>query len=88
MRSPLFLLLIRFAFASPLFSGREGPNFHSTNERLVPESPEFWYKIVISMALVLAGGVFAGYVSLAIHGEEEKEINIGSIKVDSWPYGA
>jgi len=40
------------------------------------------------MALVLAGGVFAGYVSLAIHGEEEKEINIGSIKVDSWPYGA
>ena len=27
-----------------------------------PGSPEFWYKLVISIGLVLAGGVFAGYV--------------------------
>jgi len=75
MRSPLFLLLIRFAFASPLFSGREGPNFHSTNERLVPESPEFWYKIVISMALVLAGGVFAG-LTLGLMGLDELHLRV------------
>lgn len=24
-------------------------------------SPEFWYKVLLSIALVLAGGVFAGY---------------------------
>lgn len=27
-----------------------------------PGSPEFWYKVIISIVLVLAGGVFAGCV--------------------------
>lgn len=30
-------------------------------------SPEFWWKLVISMILVLGGGVFAGYVLHALH---------------------
>ena len=27
-------------------------------------SPEFWYKLVVSIGLVLAGGVFAGYTPI------------------------
>jgi metal transporter CNNM len=30
-------------------------------------SPEFWWKLVISMFLVLGGGVFAGYVLHVLH---------------------
>lgn len=29
-----------------------------------PGSPEFWYKLVVAIILVLAGGVFAGYVAM------------------------
>ena len=29
-------------------------------------SPAFWYKLILSVALVLAGGVFAGYVQQCI----------------------
>lgn len=29
-------------------------------------SPKFWWKLVISMLLVLGGGVFAGYVYILL----------------------
>lgn len=29
-----------------------------------PGSPEFWYKLIVAIILVLAGGVFAGYVAV------------------------
>lgn len=55
------MFLLRTALASP---------FALTNTTHVPTggkeapkgSPEFWWKLTISMGLVLAGGVFAGYV--------------------------
>jgi len=31
-----------------------------------PGSPEFWWKIGLSALLVVAGGVFAGYVTLSL----------------------
>jgi hypothetical protein len=37
---------------------------HATEEPLW--SPEFWWKLGISMCLVLAGGVFAGYVFMIL----------------------
>lgn len=35
---------------------------HDFDEAVRDTSPEFWYYISISAFLVLAGGVFAGYV--------------------------
>jgi metal transporter CNNM len=60
------LLMSRLALASPIFrvTDRDGPTFDSTYKLPIPGSKEFWYKIIISMALVLAGGVFSGYVRL------------------------
>lgn len=29
-----------------------------------PGSPEFWYKLIVAIILVLAGGVFAGYAAI------------------------
>ena len=45
--------------ASPFFGTIVTP-------RHVPDrwSPEFWYRILVSVVLVLAGGVFAGYVGV------------------------
>ena len=60
MKYPLLLVLIRTVFAVP-FRTRysDGTSHHHPTE---PGSPEFWEKLIISAALVLAGGVFAGYV--------------------------
>lgn len=59
MRNYSVLLLVRAVFATPLFTMAKG-------HREVPErgSSEFWYRLAISAALVLAGGVFAGCVFL------------------------
>ena len=35
---------------------------HSEGPSDEPGSPEFWWKIGLSALLVIAGGVFAGYV--------------------------
>lgn len=61
MRSSILLLLARSAFALPFFGRNKLQAFGHDN---LPErwSPEFWYKVSISALLVLAGGVFAGYV--------------------------
>ena len=62
MRYPTVLLLIvKATIASPFFGTIVTP-------RHVPDrwSPEFWYRILVSVVLVLAGGVFAGYVVLVV----------------------
>ncbi|KAG6865600.1 hypothetical protein C0991_001024 [Blastosporella zonata] len=40
-----------------------------------PGSPEFWYKIIVSGALVLAGGVFAG-LTLGLMGLDELHLRV------------
>jgi len=56
---PAILFLIRTALASP-YLGRVRSQVG--DDEAEPGSPEFWSKLLISTALVLAGGVFAGYV--------------------------
>lgn len=61
---PIFLFLAQAALASP-FSGTLGePAFelYTAKEHPEPGSTQFWWKLIISMVLVLAGGVFAGCV--------------------------
>lgn len=61
LRSSTILFLLHKALASPFVFTNSG---HAPTEKPgVPrDSPEFWYKLFICMGLVLAGGVFAGYV--------------------------
>jgi len=62
MKYPLLLFLVRNVFASP-FRTRYSDGTSHRPPAVEPGSPEFWEKLIISAALVLAGGVFAGYVS-------------------------
>ena len=57
------LFLTRTAFASPYFIFRNTLRDEGSAE---PGLSEFWTKLVISIGLVLAGGVFAGYVRLLL----------------------
>ncbi|KAJ6570875.1 hypothetical protein DFH09DRAFT_1153268 [Mycena vulgaris] len=80
MRYPAFLLLVRCALASPLFSGLKqqlsiqmvAKKVHEHPERW---SPEFWEKIGMSMVLVLLGGVFAG-LTLGLMGLDELHLRV------------
>lgn len=54
---PTLVSLLRIARASPVFSLR------GNNGGAHPGSPDFWTKLIISIGLVLAGGVFAGSVA-------------------------
>lgn len=64
MRYPIVLLLSRLAFASPFKQIiATAKSRHNVPE---PGSPEFYYKLIISAGLVLAGGVFAGYLALPL----------------------
>ncbi|KAJ7676547.1 hypothetical protein DFH06DRAFT_1168454 [Mycena polygramma] len=76
-----FLLLARYAFASPLLSGfkeqlqlgiQTAKKTHTHPERW---SPEFWEKIGMSMVLVLLGGVFAG-LTLGLMGLDELHLRV------------
>lgn len=49
----LFFVLSRAAHGSPIFAAAE-------DERPAIGSSQFWWKIVVSMGLVLLGGAFAG----------------------------
>lgn len=57
--SPLILLLLRYARASPFMFTSVATREHAPKGEPVG-SPEFWWKMAISAALVLGGGVFAG----------------------------
>ena len=59
----LAVLLVRATLASPYLRPRPRPFATATgNGGTEKGSPEFWYHLAISVVLVLAGGVFAGYV--------------------------
>ncbi|KXN92794.1 hypothetical protein AN958_04721 [Leucoagaricus sp. SymC.cos] len=74
------MFLLRTALASP---------FALVNTRNVPVeppeaprgSPEFWFKLMISMGLVLAGGVFAG-LTLGLMGLDELHLRVLSASSD------
>lgn len=51
------LLAFTLAHASPALSVNELP---TNEEGEPPGSSSFWYKLIISIGLVLLGGVFAG----------------------------
>lgn len=52
------LSVLRAVVAHPLFSAAETPAFNGDDEPMDAET--FSYKLIISIGLVLAGGVFAG----------------------------
>ena len=60
MRSnlPTLIFLLRTTFASPYFRN----NAPIEELPAEPGSSEFWTKLLVSVGLVLAGGVFAGFV--------------------------
>lgn len=64
-RSPLkslpLLLHISLAHAVPYLTATVGAGTEKEKGE-APGSPEFWWKLIISVVLVLTGGVFAGYV--------------------------
>ena len=66
MLLPVLLSLLAPANAFPtlhsLFTTTTIPETEEPGEE--PGSPEFWYKLIVSVGLVLAGGVFAGSVLL------------------------
>ena len=58
------LTLVNAVYSTPLlddFLSKEVPG-PDGKDGLPPGSSEFWWKMVMSAALVLAGGLFAGYV--------------------------
>ena len=62
LRSSTIMFLLRTVLASPF---RRAMQHHSPDIPSTPEgSPEFWLKLMISMCLVLAGGVFAGWICI------------------------
>ena len=58
----LSILLVRVTIASPYLRPFSSTVTTTGNGGTDRGSPEFWYHLTISMALVLAGGVFAGCV--------------------------
>ncbi|PSS37385.1 hypothetical protein PHLCEN_2v769 [Hermanssonia centrifuga] len=79
MRSITALSLISRAYASPFIKaylketkGKEG---------LPPDTPDFWWHIVLSIGLVLAGGVFAG-LTLGLMGLDELHLRVLSTSSD------
>ncbi|KAF8916718.1 hypothetical protein CPB85DRAFT_1432030 [Mucidula mucida] len=74
MRYSIFLLLSKSltALARPYFSQNA---FAPEEPEAKPGSAEFWYKIVVSGVLVLAGGVFAG-LTLGLMGLDEMHLRV------------
>ncbi|KZT24395.1 DUF21-domain-containing protein [Neolentinus lepideus HHB14362 ss-1] len=69
MLATFFISLLEIVVASPL--GPDGEEEHHAPTG----SPAFWYKLMISIALVLAGGVFAG-LTLGLMGLDELHLRV------------
>ncbi|KJA20892.1 hypothetical protein HYPSUDRAFT_42714 [Hypholoma sublateritium FD-334 SS-4] len=69
---PTFLFLLRTVFASPYLRLKTVPG---EVEPAHPGSSEFWTKLVVSVVLVLAGGVFAG-LTLGLMGLDELHLRV------------
>ena len=64
MLIPLITSAVRYANGSPYTIFNAVP---TEEEGEGPDSAEFWYKVLLSVGLVLLGGVFAGYVYVAFY---------------------
>ena len=62
LKIPTLVLLLRTMNTSPYYSDLKHKTGRPGFER---GSPEFWYHLIVGVFLVLAGGVFAGYVFYA-----------------------
>lgn len=60
LRSLPLLLHISLAHAVPYLTAATGAGTEKDEHGEAPGSPEFWWKLIISVVLVLTGGVFAG----------------------------
>ncbi|EDR04809.1 uncharacterized protein LACBIDRAFT_304068 [Laccaria bicolor S238N-H82] len=69
---PAILFLIRTALASPYLARVRS---QVGDDKAEPGSSEFWSKLLISTALVLAGGVFAG-LTLGLMGLDELHLRV------------
>ena len=59
LRAPSLVVLLRAVHASTPLTKSSGK--HKTGHPgAEPWSPDFWYHVVVSIVLVLAGGIFAG----------------------------
>ncbi|KAF9444516.1 DUF21-domain-containing protein [Macrolepiota fuliginosa MF-IS2] len=79
-RSPTVLFLLRTVFASP-FGLASTRHVAAGTPDVSRDSPEFWWKLFISMILVLAGGVFAG-LTLGLMGLDELHLRVLSASSD------
>jgi len=61
LRIPTLILLLRVVGASPFITDVSTQKHKTGHPGVERGSPEFWYHLGISICLVLAGGVFAGY---------------------------
>ncbi|TFK48051.1 DUF21-domain-containing protein [Heliocybe sulcata] len=73
--SALLRSLFQAVVASPVAPGNEEEHHEPTG------SPAMWYKLMISIALVLAGGVFAG-LTLGLMGLDELHLRVLSTSSD------
>jgi len=62
LRAPTVIALLRVVSASPHYAAYGGIKTRSEHPGAEPGSEDFLYHLIVSMFLVLAGGVFAGYV--------------------------
>ena len=57
---PTLMVLLRVVNASPFYHATKKHN--TGHPGAEPGSEEFWYHLIVSAFLVLAGGVFSGFV--------------------------
>jgi type IV secretory pathway TrbF-like protein len=81
--SPTLVSLLRLVLASPAFTLKGAENNRQGAEY---GSSDFWMKLVISVGLVLAGGVFAGLVWIS-HNRYVHPLR-KHIQVNPWSYGS
>ncbi|KAI9068870.1 DUF21-domain-containing protein [Trametes sanguinea] len=79
---PLVLSLLRSSRAVPAVFAMFVPSEPQDEPGEPPGSPEFWYKLIVSIALVLAGGVFAG-LTLGLMGLDELHLRVLAASSDS-----
>ncbi|RPD59499.1 DUF21-domain-containing protein [Lentinus tigrinus ALCF2SS1-6] len=81
MLAPFLLALVSPAHAFPTIYSllAHAPEADDPGEE--PGSPEFWYKLIVSIGLVLAGGVFAG-LTLGLMGLDELHLRVLSASSD------
>jgi len=62
LRAPTLIALLHAVSASPHYTAHNGKKHRTGHPGAEPGSEEFWYHLIVSIFLVLAGGVFAGSV--------------------------